>query len=512
MSSRFTPELVGGASHRLGVVDIGSNSIRLVVYDRLSRAPLPIVNRKAVVGLGTDVERLGRFGDSSFWRAVDAVEALVRIARDVPVDDLALLATAGVRGAENGVDFCRTVEAKTGRGVTVLSGDEEARLSAMGVVSAVPDLTGVVGDLGGGSLELVALRDGAIAERTSLDIGPLRLIGRTGGVLKDAARVIDRALGDVTWLRDWRGLSFYAVGGVWRAIARLHMAQHDYPLRVVHGYRMARREARDFTGMLEHLGRETIARIRAVSPKRAETLPWGAVALDRIMAALGPGELIFSAHGLREGHHFRMLDRPARSDDPLLSACGELAGRRRRFPDMSGTLEAWLRPVAKRFVEADARMVRAACILADTGWGEHPEYRAEQSLDRVLRMPWSVLDHTQRAFLALAVFARYGGSSSSDAASVCRRLLNEDAAAEAKTLGKALRLAFELCAGRELALEKTPVERSGDGLRLAIGPDAAVATLDKVERYAASLARALNAPVEIATTGGLTTADRKATG
>ncbi|MBC6439805.1 MAG: Ppx/GppA family phosphatase [Rhodospirillales bacterium] len=497
MSSRFTPELVGTSGHRLGIVDIGSNSIRLVVYDRLSRAPLPIVNRKAVIGLGTDVERSGRFSDSLFWQAVDAVDALVRTAHDVPVADLALLATAGVRSAGNGDDFCRTVEAKTGSIVTVLSGDEEARLSALGVVSAVPDVTGVIGDLGGGSLELVALRNGTIIGQSSLDIGPLRLIERTGGELGDATRVIDKALAKVDWLRDWIGLPFYAVGGAWRAVARLHMAQQDYPLQVVHGYRMARREARDFAGMLEHLGSETIARIRTVSAKRAETLPWGAIALERVLTVLKPNELVFSAHGLREGHHFRMLDRAIQLEDPLLSACRELAGQHRRFSDPSGALEAWLMPLASQFVEVDTRLVRAACILADIGWNEHPEYRAEQALSRILRMPWSVLDHEQRALLALTVFVRYGGSAGSGEAAGCRSLLDEDGIGEAKALGKALRLALEICAGRGHVLDKTPLERSDDSLLLAIGPDAVIASFDRIERYAASLGRALDMPVNV---------------
>ena len=512
MRPGVAPARAGAAHRRLGVLDIGSNSIRLVVYDRPSRAPLPIVNRKVEVGLGADVERFGRFGDTSFRRAVAAVDSLARVARDVPVDDLALLATAGVRDAANGAELRRAIETGTGRRVTVLSGDEEARLSATGVVSAIPGLTGVVGDLGGGSLELVATRDGEIVERTSLDIGPLRLIGRTGGVLADAAWIVDAALADATWLGDWRGSTFHAVGGSWRAIARLHMARRNYPLRVVHGYRMARREARDFAAVLERLGPETIARIRAVSPRRAEVLPWGAVVLERIAAALKPDEAVFSAHGLREGHHFLTLDRRTRSEDPLLSACRELADGRRRFPDMSQTLEAWLRPVLGRFAETNARAVRAACILADTGWSEHPEYRAEQSLGRVLRMPWAVLDHTQRAFLALAVFVRYGGSPSADAASVCRRLLDGNAVAGAKALGKALRLAFEICGGRGPMLERTPVERSGGGLRLAIGPDAAVAAPDKVERYAASLARALGGPVEIVTTTSPTAERRETVG
>ena len=484
---------VAVAAGRLGIVDIGSNSIRLVVYDRLARAPLAIVNRKASIGLGTDVERHGRFGAALFQRAVEAVSALAAMARAVPVAELALLATAAVRSAANGADFCRAVEARTGAAVTVLTGSEEAHLAAAGVASAFPGAGGVVGDLGGGSLELVALDGGRPIERASLDIGPLRLAARCGGRPAAASGAIDAALATSPWLKQWRRRPFYAVGGAWRAIARLHMVQHDHPLRIVHGYRLPRREASDFAAMLERLGPESIARIRALSPRRAEMLPWGALVLERLARVLKPAEVIFSAQGLREGYHFGRLSSSIRAQPPLLAACRALADERRRLPDASAALEAWLAPVTSRFACRD--LAAAACIVADTGWNEHPEHRALQSLHRALFMPWPVADHRQRAFLALALFVRYGGQASGDEAAPCRRLLDERGVSEAKALGKALRLAFELCAGQGGTLAAFPLSSQGEALRLAVDP--ASGAFDKLERYAASLARALGRPVDV---------------
>lgn len=482
---------------RIGVIDIGSNSIRLVVYNGLTRAPLPIVNRKAVIGLGTDVERFGRIGDEAFDAGVAAIAALVRIAEDVPVKRLALLATAAVRDAENGEAFQAAVRAACGRDMTVLTGDQEARMSALGVISASPDASGIVGDLGGGSLELIAIERGEVLQQTSLRIGPLRLIERTGGRLDDAAHAIDAALSTVTWLDVLRDREFYAVGGAWRSIARLHMGQHDYPLQVIHGFHLARREARDFTAMLEHLGRQTTAQIRAVSRKRAEVLPWGAVVLERVIAAVQPSDIMFSAHGLREGYHFGELPAAMRLEDPLLAACRDLAGQHRRFADGAGLLEAWLAPVASSLEGLSPRLLTALCILADVGWQEHPEYRAEQAMLRTLRMPWSVLSHGERGFLGLALFVRYGGSASAPAADTCRRLLGEDGARRAKALGKALRVAFELCAGRAHALAATPLELVDGHLVLTLTPEAAVAAPDKVERYVASMGRAAGHPAHV---------------
>lgn len=484
---------IAAAAGRLGIVDIGSNSIRLVVYDGLARTPLAIVNRKASIGLGTDVERHGRFGAVLFRRAIAAVSALVAMARAVPVAELALLATAAVRSAANGADFCRAVEARTGAAVTVLTGSEEAHLAAAGVASAFPGASGVAGDLGGGSLELVALDGGRPVERASLDIGPLRLAARCAAQPAAASEAIDAALATSPWLKEWRRRPFYAIGGAWRAIARLHMAQHDHPLRIVHGYRLSRREASDFAAMLERLGPESIARIRALSARRAEMLPWGALILERLARVLKPAEVIFSAQGLREGYQFGRLSSSIRTQPPLPAACRALADGQRRLPDASAALEAWLAPVTSRFACRD--LVAAACILADTGWNEHPEYRALQSLHRALFMPWPVADHRQRAFLALALFVRYGGQASDGAAAPCRRLLDERGASEAKALGKALRLAFELCAGQGRALAAFPLSSQGEALRLAVDP--ASGASDKLERYAASLARTLGRPVDV---------------
>ncbi len=482
---------------RAGVIDIGSNSIRLVIFDGLGRAPLPVINHKAVIGLGVDVERHGWFGEEAFRRGIEAVDILVRLADSVPCADLALYATAAVRQAANGSHFCRAVEARTGRAVTVLTGTGEARLSAAGVISALPGLSGVIGDLGGGSLELIAVEDGTVMEQATRDIGPLRLKERWGEDPAHASAAIREAVCTVTWLEAWKHRDFHAVGGSWRAIARLHMTQHHYPLTIVHGYTMAPAEARTFTGMLEKLSDETTSRIRGISRRRAAILPWGAMVLDHLMDVLEPRNVVFSAQGLREGHHFRMLDATTRKSDPLIAACHQLALWHRRFADCSAALERWVAPVIRHRGHADPRLVRAACILADTGWREHPEYRARRSLSRVLHMPWSVLDHQERAWLALALFVRYGGAETAEEAAPCRRLLKPDTVDGAVLLGRLLRLALVLSAGRGPILDSSPLVTTADGFTLEIPRDAAIASPERIERQAAAIGEALDVPFTV---------------
>ena len=275
------------------------------------------------------------------------------------------------------------------------------------------------------------------------------------------------------------------------------MTQHHYPLTIVHGYAMAPAEARTFTGMLERLSDETTSRIRGISRRRAAILPWGAMVLDHLTDVLAPRNVVFSAQGLREGHHFHMLDDATRKSDPLIAACHQLALWHRRFADCSSALERWVAPVFRHHGHADPRLVRAACILADTGWREHPEYRAGRSLSRVLHMPWSVLDHQERAWLALTIFVRYGGAETADEAAPCRRLLKPDTVDGAVLLGRLLRLALLLSAGRGPILDSTPLVTTADGFALEIPRDAAVASPERIERQAAAIGQGLDVPFTV---------------
>ena len=373
MTVRFASISGGLDARRVGVIDIGSNSIRLVIYDGLTRAPISILNQKITVGLGAAVESTGRLDEAALEDGIRAVEVLVHMAEAMGVDDVELLATAAVRDAENGVEFRLRVEKECHRPVRVLSGDEEARMSAIGVVSAMPDATGVIGDLGGGSLELIAVEDGQIRESVSLPLGPLRLIERSGGSTSKAKKAIESEIDKVDWLeKRLKGQALYGVGGAWRGVARVHMAHTEYPLRIVHGYIMDRREAREFGEMLISLSPDTLGQIDAISRKRADTLPWAALVMDRVLKVGKPTQVIYSAQGLREGYHFTQLDLGTRDRDPLLSACLDTVAHERRFEDSTGVMESWMAPIFPDETPQLARLRHAACILSDLGWHEHP--------------------------------------------------------------------------------------------------------------------------------------------
>jgi exopolyphosphatase/guanosine-5'-triphosphate,3'-diphosphate pyrophosphatase len=493
-ASRLSPDAVRpkpSAKARVAVIDIGSNSIRLVVFDGLKRTFFPIFNEKVICGLGRGMEASGRLSEEGVEMALVNLPRFVRMAHGMGVEEVHMLATAAVREAANGAAFIAQVERRCDHGIVVLSGAEEARISALGVLAGMPTASGVMGDLGGGSLELVELVDGELGASATLPLGALRLIGLSDGGLRAARREIDRQLAELGWLEgSLRDRDFYAVGGAWRNLARLHMGQSGYPLYVIQDYAMRRDDAEQLVRLVGGLGRHTLARIPGVPRRRLEVLPYAALLLGRIMKLGQPKRVVLSSYGLREGFLFERLPEAERAKDPLLAAAKDFARREGRFGNLGSQLAGWIEPL---FADEDAnwrRLRLAACHLSDFAWREHPDYRAGQALFRVLHYPFSGLDHPGRAFIGYAVFSRYGGGPQAKEAATARALLSPSAAHGARLAGLALRLAYTLSGGTSTLLRSTRLVVERDRLHLMLPSDGSVPSGEAVERRFAALAEA----------------------
>lgn len=411
----------------------------MVVYDHTGRAPLPVFNERALCGLGRDLGTTGRLSPDGVAEARTNLRRLSAIARAMQVDDVTVLATAATREAADGPDFLAEIEHECGLSVHQLTGQEEARISALGVVSAIPGAHGVMGDFGGGSLEMVALDNGTPGQYATLPFGALR-------VDSGSDRELDRALAGLDWLGDGRDRTFYPVGGTWRTLARLRMAELGHPVRVIHHYEMAYGEAADYCDLIAGLGPASLARLGGVPRARARVLPAAARVLRRVLARIRPQRLVFSAYGLREGFLYERLDETMRHVDPLIAGCAILGAREGRFGGADFIFD-WITAVFPGEDSAERRLRLAACHLADIGWSEHPDYRAEHAFLRVLRMPVVGIDHGERAALAFAIDARYGGHGEGNDQSPVRALLTQERHAWALALGAAQRLAFTLAGG-----------------------------------------------------------------
>jgi exopolyphosphatase / guanosine-5'-triphosphate,3'-diphosphate pyrophosphatase len=476
---------------RIAVIDIGSNSLRLVVYDRIGRSPLALFNEKVLCGLGRGLGRSGRLNPDAIAPALANLQRFVALARAVGVTRLDIIATAAVRDASDGAQFVAEATRRCGVPINILDGGAEGRLSALGVVAGIPQADGVVGDLGGGSVELIPVDLGQVGEGPSLPLGPLRL-AEYGDDEKRLRDFVDGQLASIPWLRRYRGRSFYLVGGAWRALARIHMDQVNYPLHIIQNYAVPRGEAEQIFRFISRLSRKSLEKVAAVSKKRLEAVPLAAFVLSRVVDAIAPERLVFSAYGLREGHLYDLLPPAERKQDPLLVACATMAQALPRFGIAGEELFDWMTPL---FAGEDARRRRlrlAVALLSDTAWNEHPDYRADEAFMRGLRMPFAGVDHGERVFIATALHARYGGPADAAVKDATRRLIGEADHAAARAIGLVLRLGYVLSGGAPGVLPRTRLELRDSEVALQAPAEDPLCAGETVQRRLDAVGRAFD--------------------
>jgi len=480
------------ALSRCGVVDLGSNSVRLVVFEGRSRNPVPVFNEKAVLGLGRGLASTGLLNEDAVEQSLTVMTRYHAIGRAMRAAPLEVLATAAVRDALNGPGFVAALERMLPDvPVRILGGTEEGLLSAEGVLLGFPGADGILGDLGGGSLELVELSAGTPGRVASLALGAIRLADRADNDPTRARGIAEADLATIPFLAEGAGRDLYLVGGAWRALARIHMAQTAYPLSIVHHYVLRREEARDLASVVTAATRRTLERMPGAPAKRVQDLPFAAVVLRRLLRATGARRVVFSANGLREGWYARLLPPALRAADPLPEAARELANRFGRDPALPKALAAWTAPLFSPEDAAATTLREATCTLSDIGSHDHPDYRAEQAFWRVLRQPGVGLDHHTRAFLALATALRYEAEPDAPWLATARMLLDGMAIRRAEALGAALRLAYTLSGGTPALLAGTAMARSQGRLTLRLAEGSGVFAGESVLRRLETLGAAL---------------------
>ena len=450
---------------RVGIIDVGSNSIRLVVYERASRAPLPVFNEKVLCGLVRGLDATGKLNPSGVEMALANIERFATLTQAMKVTSLDLLATAAVRDADDGPAFLREVEKRTGIKAHLVSGQDEARYSGYGVICGMPEAEGVMGDLGGGSLELVALGGGKIGASSTLPVGPLRLMSSGKG---DPKKAVIEAIESVKWLRDEVGKTFFAVGGAWRSFARLHMEQAGYPLHIIHQYEIPADDARAVARLVAAQSPKSLEKMAGVSRRRIDTLPLASLALERLLTALKPKTVVFSAFGLREGFYYSRLSPEERQRHPLIAFAEEQGAGWRRFDLSPEEIFDWLTPTFSGESDGERVLRSAACHLSDISWNDHPDYRAEQAYVRVLHLPAPGMNHRERTILAMTLAYRYKSDAKSAMLETAIRLADGKGRTFARRLGACLRLAYNLSGGAPGLLPQIALKRTDKDLRLVV--------------------------------------------
>ena len=484
----------------VAIVDIGSNSVRLVAYESHSRAPTPTFNEKALCGLGRGVATTGLLPEDAVAKALAALRRFRVLCDTMRISDLCSVATAAVRDAANGPQFLRLAERAVGCKIELLSGLQEARLSALGVVSSIHNADGVVGDLGGGSLELTDVKGGDAGYGLTLPLGGLSLMDLSERSPKKAAKIVRETLSNVKMLHRLPGRTFYAVGGTWRALARLHMRQRQYPMNVMHNYVIPSRDALEFAGLVERIDADALLSIESVSSARRPLLAYGAAVLEEIIRQANPKEIVISALGVREGLLYSQLPPETQTEDPLIASAREFNRLRSRAPEHGEELFDWTsRLMASTHLEEDAedqRLRHAACLLSDISWRAHPDYRGAQAYDLVANAAFIGVDHPSRAFLALA--AAYRHLSNEDFVTPqSRSLVTARQLDRARILGAATRVAYNISAAMPGVLPRAPMICDEGHVVLTLPADLAALSGERLQSRMRQFARLIGGDPEI---------------
>lgn len=483
------------------VIDVGSNSVRLVIYRVDGRALWTIYNEKVVAGLGRDLPASGRLSPEGVEAALAALRRFRAVLDGWRAEEVTTAATAAVREAADGRAFLKRVRDETGLDVRVLSGEEEARYAALGVLCGQPDAQGVVGDLGGSSLELIRLGATGQTEGLTLPLGPFALGAPKPLDAERLRRKVDEHL--QPRVSAFSTAEFHAVGGAWRNLALLHMQLADYPLHVAHQYEIARADALDLARFVQRQSRNSLERIEGLSKKRFDTLPYSALVLERLIEKLGVQRIVFSAYGVREGLLLDAMPAEVRNLDPLIEGCEALTAYRGvHSAELGHALEAWISPLFETlpplFEGRDRVLTAAACRLADLGARLHPDHRADLAFEQVLRAPLAGMTHAERVFLAHVAFARHSAASQPPDETVSR-VLSPERRQRARALGSAIRLGCDLSGRNPRLLERSALSAKGDRLQVrALAGWEDMLLGEQTQRRAQTLAQALKLKLDLA--------------
>jgi exopolyphosphatase/guanosine-5'-triphosphate,3'-diphosphate pyrophosphatase len=461
----------------VAVLDIGSNSVRLVVYERHARALTPLYNEKSACALGRGVGQTGRLADANVAQALNAIKRFALVARMMRVGKVFVLATSAVRDAANRQEFVDAVEALMDSKVQVLSGEEEAHFAALGAVAGMPGFAGIVGDLGGGSLELSSILNGSDTDGQSFELGVIRLQDDSSGSPSRAGAIIRERLLRSSLAKAGKGSSFAAIGGTWRSLAKLHQVVRGYPLHMVQHYVVSAEDMIGFCAGIVGAGSlKNYPGADNVSSSRRELVPFGAAVLAEVLKVGQFDNVVFSALGVREGYLYGILDKREQAIDPLIQGAEELSVLRSRSPahasDLIEFTGQFLAVSGTAESPEQTRLRAVACLLADISWRAHPDYRGSQSVDAVAYGSLSGIDHPSRAFLAQVIAIRYDGLKSKSAAPLAP-LGTPEMTQRARLLGALFRVAYPMTAAMPGILPRIRFDVAGSALSLILPGDLA---------------------------------------
>ena len=437
--------------NKIGLIDIGSSSIRLVIYRAGGRLPHPQFNERDVCRLGEGLAETGMLNQDRVNQALTSLRRFAQIMEASGLDEVKAFATEAVRKAQNSAEFINAAEAIIKAPIQILSGREEAQFAGKGVLSGFVDVDGLVGDLGGGSLELIHVKNMVSVKNQPQASLPC------GHLVPLAADDVDAMIGELDWASTAKGKVFYAVGGTWRAIATAYTAASKKRIDVVHGLTLPRK---DLIAMIKQI-EEADGQIKGIPPARRSSMKQAVTVMRAIIKVFDPEEVVFSSYGAREGLLYDELSNDIRRIDPLLAGVAEFAAMTERYQGLGPALAKKVLPFLETYKIKNQRLTEAVCYLADLSWLDHPDYRASLAIEKMLGLSVVGINHKERAWMAAVLSVRYSGSFPSR--SLFRGMLKRKERETARFVGLVMRMLMTATGGIPALLDQveiTPQKKS----------------------------------------------------
>lgn len=484
----------------VGVLDIGSNSVRLVIYHIYGRSFTPIFNEKVLAGLGRNLHKTGRLSPDGKRLAIKALKRFKALADNLSLSRILIAATAALRDGTDAKDFIEYVRQNIGFDIRPLSGEEEARAAAFGVLAGEPRAYGICADLGGASLELIEINNAQPTQGRTYKLGPFSVFQDGFKIPKARVRIGETLKQGMNFQTNQ---NLYLVGGAWRNLALIHQKRTDYPLRISQNFSLDIQKTMQLAQWAySNEGRAIIATWPGLSPRRAETLPYSGLLLEELIKTLSPKQILIAPGGLRDGLVYQYMGAPGADDCPLLDGCQDLAHGNEHGIGFGAPLFAFLQNIhgicpAVFEPENETRLRRAACELVGIGKGLHPQHKAKIVFRSVLYAPVFALTHKERCYLALMLFASYTSKSVTPNDAALKYHLTEYEQMVARTYGLAMRLAVTLTARSTQILKRLAFTTHADEIRLNVPIDLKPLFVDKTNDRIQTLSERLAHPISV---------------
>ncbi len=479
-------------NNKIAIIDLGSNSVRMVVYDNPNRAMMPIFNEKAVCALARGLEQTGRLNPKGVIQARSAFRRYLKLCELMKVNEISIMATAAVREASDGAEFVSELESLHHVKINTISGEDEAKYAGMGVLYSIANANGIVADLGGGSLEIIAINNSELKNPVSLPLGHFRLIEVANNNIQNAETIMGRSLSELAVLSLNSGANLYAVGGGFRSLAKVHMSKHNYPLRILHNYEVLSESMLELCNFISRRTPEQLRKIAGLNNDRIETIAYTSSVMASLINVMRPAKIIFSAYGLREGAISESIDESSSGVSArMLQSCKDIASRSGEDVEYSNNLYQWLKDIfPETFVKRD--ILQAITSLSEVSWAEHPEYRHEIAFKKVLEAPAVGLTHKERVFMAISCYHRYKTKFDDKSFGFIKEILSDDEIKKAKAIGMAMSLAANLSGTSVEGLKSTSLSIKKNVLELHLNQDVEMLIAEVIDKKLEKLADSLS--------------------